>query len=123
MTAVWPVSLPITQYAVLAIQPRDQRTIFQTEAGAPKTGSLSTDQIYIVIFDVIFQGDLSTFWTWWENDLANGSIDFTGLEDVATDAGARYKFSDQALPMFTMLSSGAPSLRRWRATFNLWKLP
>jgi hypothetical protein len=126
MTVAWPSSVPQIQLLPIAFSMVDQRSIFKTDAGEPRTASLSTDQVYIVQCALQLTGaQYKAFLSWWETTAARGSEDFTGFEDVLGDTTSiRHKFTDQSMPTGQIWFSGVNSdTRLWRVDITLWRLP
>ena len=126
MTVSWPSTVPQIQLLPIQLTMLDQRSVFATQAGEPRTASLSTDQIYLVQCGLQLTGSqYQSFLSWWETTALRGAEDFTGFEDVLTDTlTIRHKFTDGSMPTGTIFFTGPSNLARlWRVDISLWRLP
>ena len=118
MTVAWSSSVNTVRLLPISKVPYDQRGMFQVQGGAPKFSAISSTQIFVVGFDMIFSGtELGAFWTWWNSTLVMGTDKFTGLTDVVTDAAATYQF--MSAPTFNMIRAGNATISRYRGSLQL----
>lgn len=119
----WPATLPQTLLRTLTRKRQPGKIRSQMDTGPVKQRTRFTATTKMFDASLIMTGaQLTTFYTFYEDDLGHGALSFTWVDPI-TDAAATLRFGDGEPEDLLLVANDDPDVRQYQVTLPLEILP